>query len=262
MNDIKIFESADFGRIRVCGTSEQPKFCLADVCKVLGLENSAQVKTRLDDGVISNEVIYDSLGRKQNAVFVNEDGFYDVVLDSRKPNARDFRKWITGEVVPSIRKYGSYSLPTKNVEAIDADTALMRQQMAFADWAAQSLRLDANSVLRNAHVIADRFNIQGLLPDYTTPKDVHFSATELLKKYNVSMSARQFNKKMVELGYLEVKTRPSSKGTASFYSVSEKGAQYGINQSCPKCPNETQPHWYEHSFSELITNLNNQPSLF
>lgn len=113
MNDIQIFKNEAFGEVRVAGTSEEPLFCLSDVCKVLELGNSSQVKTRLYDGVITNEVMLDSLGRPQEMIFINEDGLYDVILDSRKPQAKAFRKWITGEVLPSIRKHGIYA--TDNV---------------------------------------------------------------------------------------------------------------------------------------------------
>lgn len=109
MATIEIFKNESFGEVRVSGTSENPLFCLVDVCKVLELGNPSQVKTRLDDEVISNEVIPDSLGRQQEMTFINEDGLYDVILDSRKPQAKAFRKWITSEVLPSIRKTGSYS---------------------------------------------------------------------------------------------------------------------------------------------------------
>jgi len=84
-------------------------FCLTDVCKALGLE-AKHVMERLDDGVVSTDIIIDRLGRNQNANFVNEDGLYDVILDSRKPEAKAFRKWVTSEVLPSIRKTGSYSV--------------------------------------------------------------------------------------------------------------------------------------------------------
>lgn len=108
--NIEIFKSERFGTVRVFGTSERPLFCLSDVCKILELGNPSQVKTRLEDGVISNEVIPDSLGRQQEMTFINEDGLYDVILDSRKPQAKAFRKWITSEVLPSIRKTGGYSV--------------------------------------------------------------------------------------------------------------------------------------------------------
>ncbi len=109
MNELQIFNNEEFGEIRVIGDFENPQFCLADVCRVLELDAS-QVMKRLDDGVVSIHPITDSLGRTQMANFVNEDGLYDVILDSRKPNAKKFRKWLTKEVVPTIRKTGSYSV--------------------------------------------------------------------------------------------------------------------------------------------------------
>lgn len=113
MDGIQIFKNESFGEVRVAGTSEAPLFCLADVCKVLELGNPSQVKTRLCGEVITNEVIPDSLGRQQEMIFINEDGLYDVILDSRKPQAKTFRKWVTSEILPSIRKHGIYA--TDNV---------------------------------------------------------------------------------------------------------------------------------------------------
>lgn len=107
MQEIKIFNNPSFGNVRVAGSEDNPLFCLADVCKALDLQPSA-VMRRLDDGVISNNPITDNLGRQQVANFVNEDGLYDVILDSRKPEAKQFRKWITSEVLPTIRKHGAY----------------------------------------------------------------------------------------------------------------------------------------------------------
>ena len=106
--EIQIFESPEFGQIRTVKDEKgEPWFCLADVCKVLGLKQR-HVRERLEDGVVSTDPIADSLGRLQMANFVNEDGLYDVILDSRKPSARAFRKWITSEVLPQIRKTGGY----------------------------------------------------------------------------------------------------------------------------------------------------------
>lgn len=107
MQAIQIFNNPSFGNVRVAGTEVNPLFCLADVCKALGL-SAKGVNQRLGDEVISNYPIADSLGRTQQALFVNEDGLYDVILDSRKPEAKQFRKWITSEVLPTIRKHGAY----------------------------------------------------------------------------------------------------------------------------------------------------------
>ena len=123
MTDIQIFNNEDFGEIRTAGTSENPLFCLADVCRALEL-CVGNVVTRLKNdpftaGVISQHPVIDKLGRTQQANFVNEDGLYDVILDSRKPEAKKFRKWITSEVLPSIRKHGFYELNTKNIKPSD-----------------------------------------------------------------------------------------------------------------------------------------------
>lgn len=107
-NELQIFNHPEFGDVRVIGDSDNPRFCLSDVCKMLGLDAS-QVMKRLDDGVVSIHPIIDRLGRTQSATFVNEDGLYDVILDSRKPEAKRFRKWVTSEVLPSIRKHGVYA---------------------------------------------------------------------------------------------------------------------------------------------------------
>lgn len=120
MNDVTIFSSNAFGSIRTGGTSDNPLFCLADVCKALKL-SAKGVNQRLNKEVISNYPLQ-TAGGVQHALFVNEDGLYDVILDSRKPEAKAFRKWITSEVLPSIRKSGGYiaSAPDDSPELIMA----------------------------------------------------------------------------------------------------------------------------------------------
>ena len=106
--EIQIFENAEFGQIRTVGDYENPKFCLADLCRALEIGNPSDVKNRLEEGVVSIETLQTN-GGNQKMIFVNEDGLYDVILDSRKPEAKKFRKWITSEVLPSIRKSGVYA---------------------------------------------------------------------------------------------------------------------------------------------------------
>lgn len=110
MNEVQIFNNSEFGEIRTVTIDNEPMFCLGDLCKVLEL-TAKEVKRRLDDEVVSKHPIPDSLGRTQETLFVNEDGLYDVILESRKDSAKKFRKWVTSEVLPTIRKTGSYSVP-------------------------------------------------------------------------------------------------------------------------------------------------------
>lgn len=110
MNNLQIFNSEEFGEIRTVTIDGEPWFCLADICRALELGNVSQVKTRLNqDGVITNEVI-DSIGRKQIANFVNEPNMYRLIFQSRKESAERFTDWVTTEILPSIRKTGSYEM--------------------------------------------------------------------------------------------------------------------------------------------------------
>jgi len=108
LNDsLQIFQNSLFGEIRVIVEKLEPYFCLQDVCRSLKL-SAKKVTQRLSDDVLSKYPISDKLGRKQLTNFVNEDGLYDTVLDSRKPEAKKFRKWLTSEVLPAIRRTGGY----------------------------------------------------------------------------------------------------------------------------------------------------------
>lgn len=96
----------DSSPIRVIVKDGEPYFCLSDVCRNLGLTTS-HVRERLTEDVVSTDTLQ-TPGGKQRFTFVNEDGLYDTILESRKPNAKAFRKWITKDVLPSIRKTGGY----------------------------------------------------------------------------------------------------------------------------------------------------------
>lgn len=104
-NSIEVFENPIFGQIRMTMVDDEPMFCLADVCKALELSNSRIVADRLDE----DERRKLDLPRQGVTWFVTESGLYAVILRSDKPNAKKFRKWVTSEVLPSIRKHGAYA---------------------------------------------------------------------------------------------------------------------------------------------------------
>lgn len=124
MEAIKIFENDRFGEVRVAGTSENPLFCLADVCKILGLRVDA-VQSRLTDAPIRIGVT-DSIGREQQMNFVNEKNLYKVIMRSDKPQAEPFQDWVCGEVLPSIRKHGAYMTNDTLEKALTSPDFLIR----------------------------------------------------------------------------------------------------------------------------------------
>lgn len=117
MNELKTFQNPKFGTIRTTTINGEPWFVAADVCKALDLNNNRMAIERLDvdeKGVSS----IDTLGGKQELTIVNEPGLYALVLGSRKPEAKAFKRWITHEVIPTIRKHGAYMTPEKVEEIL------------------------------------------------------------------------------------------------------------------------------------------------
>ena len=127
MNELQIFNSSEFGQIRTVTKDNEPMFCLGDLCKALEL-TAKEVNRRLSDEVVSKHPIADTLGRMQETLFVNEDGLYDVILESRKESAKKFRKWVTSEVLPSIRKSGGYIAGQEDM----SDSELMAKALLVA----------------------------------------------------------------------------------------------------------------------------------
>lgn len=95
--------------VRTAGSWERPLFCAADVCAVLGLDNVPAAVSRLDPEDVELVSVEHASGGKQ-ASFVTESGLYQLILGSRKPQARAFKRWVTGDVLPAIRLRGHYSL--------------------------------------------------------------------------------------------------------------------------------------------------------
>lgn len=119
MNDVTIFnfDGADF---RVIIRDGEPWFVAKDVCRVLGLTNHIQAISVLDDDEKSGVSISDPHGREQQTNIITESGLYTLIMRSNKPEARRFRKWVTTEVLPSIRKHGAYATP-QTIESIISD---------------------------------------------------------------------------------------------------------------------------------------------
>lgn len=204
MEEIKIFNSPQFGEIRTTGTSEQPLFCLADLCRVLGLQQG-HVRERLDKGVVSTEPL-ETAGGIQQANFVNEDGLYDVILDSRKPQAKAFRKWVTSEILPAIRKTGGY-LATK---ADDTPEEIMARALTIAQ-ATLSKReerlkqLEAQTEQQQATIDIQTEEIKKSAPKVSY-YDNHLqsvntqTSTQVAKQ--IGMDAEKLHKKLKEVGII------------------------------------------------------------
>ncbi len=117
MNDLQIFNNEEFGEVRTAVVNDEPMFCLADICRVLEIKNVSDCKSRLrQKGIVTTDTITN--GGKQKMIFIDESNLYKTIFQSRKESAERFTEWVTSEVLPSIRKTGSYSKPLTTSEQI------------------------------------------------------------------------------------------------------------------------------------------------
>ncbi len=124
MNDMKIFENSEFGAVRVVDMNGEPRFVARDVCECLELGNPRTSIALLDEDEKGVHTM-DTPGGAQEMSIVSEAGLYSLILRSRKPEAKAFKRWITHEVLPAIRKHGGYLTPAKLEEALtDPDTII------------------------------------------------------------------------------------------------------------------------------------------
>lgn len=203
MNEVKIFESPLFGQVRVVtDVSNEPLFCLGDICKALGLR-TGDVKARLNKGVVSTQPLA-TRGGTQQVTFVNEDGFYDVVLDSKKPEAKAFRKWITSEVLPSIRKTGGYMVDRAEdtPEDIMARAVLVAQQ-TLARREERIKQLEADNDVKAQTIDAQAQELKVAAPkvkfyDDTLASTDCMTTTQIANE--LGMYTGMLNKKLAEAG--------------------------------------------------------------
>lgn len=169
MNDLQIFENKEFGKVRTILIENEPWFVAKDVCDCLEIGNNRQALTRLDDdekGVISN----DTPGGKQNLQAVNEYGLYSLILSSRKREAKQFKRWITHDVIPAIRKTGSYTTQKLSPQLQVLVNLEMKQKEHDRQIAEANMRIDG---IRNVVALS--------------PNDWRKGSTALINKMALTM---------------------------------------------------------------------------
>lgn len=187
-NNIQIFNNEELGTIRIKGTPDAPLFCLGDVCKMLGLRQG-NVRERLEKGVVSTEPLLTS-GGIQMVNFVTEDGLYDVILDSRKPEAKRFRKWVTSEVLPTIRKHGVYMTKDTLERAITEPDFLI--QLATTLKEEKAKRLEAEQQCEAQKQIIGEMEKKVSYLDLILSSTSTMTITQIAQDYG--MSGQRMNK--------------------------------------------------------------------
>ncbi|MHA4979022.1 BRO-N domain-containing protein [Pseudomonas extremorientalis] len=190
---------------------------------------------------------------------IPERDLYRLVMKSKLPAAEKFEEWVVGQVLPSIRKTGTFSAQGPNNSKIVGELAILE---CF-----DRLLKPANSskMMMLAKIAANNGLDAKFLPGYAVdaaPDAAGGSSmptkaiTALIKDHAIASTARAFNLVLQAHGFLALLQRKNSKQeVVDFWSVTEKGLAYGKNVTSPKCPRETQPHWYVDRFLELAAKV-------
>lgn len=252
MNELQIFKSHEFGEIRTTIQNGEPWFVAADVCKALDIENNRKATNRLDDDE-KGVTLSDTLGGKQKLTIVNEAGLYSLVLGSRKPEAKAFKRWITHEVLPTIRRTGGY---------VNSAEAFIGHYLPHADESTRTMfraQLKAIEEL-NAKIEADKPKV--LFADAVSSSDTTILVGEMakiLKQNGVDIGQKRFfewlrqngylikrkgsewnmpTQRSMELGLFEIKESTHLDGngcniTTKTPKITGKGQQYFIGEFLP-----------------------------
>lgn len=189
MNDVKIFENPEFGRVRTTVIDGEPWFVAADVCHALDIGNPSDALNRLDDDertLVSIEGA--SNGKPVNGV--NEPGLYSLVLGSRKPEAKAFKRWITHEVIPAIRKTGGYQV----------NELTGRELMAKALLEAQAVLAEKDTTIAKQTQLIGELKPKADYTDRILQSKSLVTITQIAKDYGMSGAA--MNEKLHELGVI------------------------------------------------------------
>jgi len=204
------------------------------------------IKQRIEQyGFVENQdyTSFDNIVKRENGATVRKE--YAISLDM----AKELSMVENNEKGRLARKYfiECEKVATKQTNPI-------QDKLAVADWMMRTLNYSEVAKLQLVSAIVKPYGLP--TPDYVPAKNgAKHSAKDLLKENNVGISAIKFNKLALAAGFLEQKTRTGLTGEHKFYSITEKGAKYGENDTCLKNPNQTQPHWYDNKFNELISEL-------
>ena len=236
MNELQIFNNPQFGEIRAVQKDGEPWFVAADVCRALEISNTTDALNRLDD----DEKARLNLGLPGGHTnCVNEPGLYSLVLGSRKPEAKAFKRWITHDVIPSIRKTGSYTYPQDYPAALQA---LLIAERKMESLRTENLTLRSKALFAESVAASKSSILVGELAKLLTQNGVEMGQNRLFEwlrdnGYLIRRQGSDYNmptQKSMEKGLFEIKET----------SVIHSDGHITINKT-PKVTGKGQRHFME-----------------
>jgi len=248
MNKLQVF-SYEGKEVRTIQRNGETWWVLKDVCGVLELSNARMIADRLDEDDVSLAYVTDSMGRQQQTNIVNESGLYNVILRSDKPEAKKFKRWVTHEVLPQIRRHGAYITTSKLEEIMNDPDSWIRLLTALKEERQEKERLQLQVaqdkpkvVFADAVSVSDGTILIGELAKILKGNGIEIGQNRLFERlrqdgFLIKRKGTDYNaptQKAMELGLFKVKetaiTHSDGHVTISKTTkVTGKGQQYFVN---------------------------------
>ena len=225
MNELKVFENPTFGQVRTVEIDNEPWFVGKDVAEALGYKNTKDALGKHVDPEDKRDGVAfrDPIGREQKPVIINESGLYSLILSSKLPGAKEFKRWVTSEVIPSIRKTGGYTL--KPMTDYQKEQTRLKEENAHIRKA-QILERLANQYEGTYRQILHAYATKELSGKFLLPlpklEEKTYSATEIgqllgISANKVGLLTNRYDLKTEQYGqWFKDKSRHSDKEVSSF----------------------------------------------
>lgn len=243
---VQVFNNDEFGAVKALQINGEPWFSAVDVCRVLEIGNPSQAMTRLDEDEVT--LISNEGSRESN--YVSEPGLYSLILGSRKPQAKAFRRWVTHEVIPAIRRHGMYATP-QAAEAMlnDPDVmiatlqALKAERAKVAELEASNAEMAPKALFADAVAASDRCILVGDLAKLLKQNGYDTGQRRLFDRLHKdgylmwSAGKHMPTQRAMERGLFKLKEHTGVKPDGSAWStvtvtVTGKGQAYFVNRYC------------------------------
>ena len=249
--EMQLFSSTEFGALRAIERDGEPWFVAKDVCDALSIANSRDALARLDDDEKNTVALTDGTPGNPNKTIVNEPGLYILVLSSRKPEARAFKRWITHEVIPAIRRTGGYmaardgETPEETMAraVLIAQEAIARKDASIASLEAKNAALSPKAGMYDACMAGERWTsvteaarIMAQYDPAVRRKDLY----EWLRRDRIATADNQATRYAIERAYA-VNYQPPARfdqatgelvRTKPYIKLTSKGLDWCVRRYC------------------------------
>lgn len=243
MNELQVFKNQEFGSVRTLTLNDEPWFVGKDVAEALGYKRSTKAIQERVDAVDKDEVpIQDSIGRMQKTPIINESGLYSLIFGSKLESAQKFKRWVTSEVLPALRKTGQYQVKELSGQELMAK-ALIEAQSVLAAKDKQIQEMKPKVVFADAVATSHTSILVGELAKILKQNGIDMGQKRLFawlreKGYLIKRQGTDYNmptQKAMDLGLFEIKEGSYVNGsgvniTTKTPKVTGKGQQYFINK--------------------------------